>query len=299
MRQTAQVSPLTALPFLFLLPVAAAAAEPEAKPEGEPHVYKTVGDRKLTLYVTRPENWKPQDRRPAVVFFHGGGWVGGWPGQFTEHAGYLASRGLVAVQVEYRLLDRNSNDPPTVCVQDAKSAMRWVRGRAGELGVDPDRIASAGGSAGGHLAAAVGMIDALDDPQDDLEVSAKSNAMLLFNPVFDNGPGGWGHQRVGQRYREFSPLHNVSEDDPPAVVFLGSADNLIPVETARRFERAMEEAGNRCETHIYEGQPHGFFNHGKGGNRWYYETVTAADRFLASLGWLSGPPTLQKPKTIE
>ena len=202
---------------------------------------------------------------------------------------------MVAVQVQYRLLDRKSNAPPTVCVHDAKSAMRWVRSHADTLGIDPDRIASAGGSAGGHLAAFVGMVDGGDDPQDDKKVSAKSNAMVLFNPVFDNGPEGWGQQRVGDRYREFSPAHNVSKDDPPAIVFLGSADKLIPVKTAERFKAAMEEAGNQCEVMIFEGKPHGFFNYGRDGNKPYYETVIAMDRFLADLGWLSGPPTLKKP----
>ena len=283
---------LMALFLLFHFPIVSGAA----KPEGEPHIYKTVGDRKLSLYITKPTNWKSEDQRPAIVFFHGGGWVGGAPGQFTEHSKYLASRGMVCVQVEYRLLDRKSSDPPTVCVQDAKSAMRWVRARAKTLGIDPNRIASAGGSAGGHLAAFVGMVEGLDDANDNLTISAKSNALVLFNPVFDNGPEGWGHQRVGTRYKEFSPAHNVSPGDPPAIVFLGSKDNLIPVETVQQFEEAMEKAGNRCETCIYEGQPHGFFNHGRDGNRWYLETLTAADKFLASLGWLSGPPTLEKPQ---
>ena len=289
------VSWLGSVLSLLVLPILATAA----KPEGEQHTYKTVSDRKLSLYITRPADWSPQDQRPAIVFFHGGGWVGGAPGQFTEHSKYLASRGMVAVQVEYRLLDRKSADPPIVCIQDAKSALRWVRGRAKTLGVDPNRIASAGGSAGGHLAAFVGLAEGLDDPQDDLTISAKSNAMVLFNPVFDNGPEGWGHQRVGKRYKEFSPLHNIGLDDPPAVVFLGSADKLIPVETAQKFEKGMQKAGIRCEMHIYEGQPHGFFNHGRDGNRWYYETLTAADKFLASLGWISGPPTLEKPKAVE
>lgn len=136
-------------------------------PSGEEYTYKTVGKRALKLYVTRPAGWKASDSRPAIVFFHGGGWVGGAPGQFTEHAKYFASRGMVAVQVQYRLLDRKRADPPTTCVQDAKSAMRWVRSHAEKLGVDPNRIASAGGSAGGHLAAFVGMVDGMDDPQDD------------------------------------------------------------------------------------------------------------------------------------
>ena len=272
------------------------AAEPAGGPAGESHVYKTVGDRKLKLYVTKPEDWNAADRRPAIVFFHGGGWVGGKPGQFTEHAKYFATRGLVAVQVEYRLLDKENQDPPTVCVRDAKSAMRWVRGRAEMLGIDPNRIASAGGSAGGHLAAFVGTVNGQDDPEDDLKISAKSNAMVLFNPVFDNGPGGWGHARVGERYKEFSPLHNITADDPPAIVFLGSADKLIPVKTAHDFEKKLKDAGQKCVVKIFEGQPHGFFNYGRSGNKYYYETVTAADRFLAKLGWLKGEPTLAKPQ---
>ncbi|WP_240928124.1 alpha/beta hydrolase [Thalassoroseus pseudoceratinae] len=268
-----------------------------AKPVGKRHIYRVVDDRELSLYVTKPDGWKRSDQRPAVVFFHGGGWVGGAPGQFTEHSKYFASRGMVAIQVQYRLLDRKSNDPPTICIEDARAAMIWVRNRADELGIDPQRIASAGGSAGGHLAAFVGMVDHAQDTSAKTVVSSKSNAMLLFNPVFDNGPDGWGQKRVGQRYQEFSPMHNITADDPPAIVFLGSADKLIPVKTVEKFQDEMEKAGNRCEIHIYKNQPHGFFNHGRDGNRWYYETVMASDRFLESLGWLSGEPTLEKPKS--
>ncbi len=285
---------LAAFVGLLIAIPAFAAPKKRALPD-ESHVYKKVGNRELRLYVTRPEGWKADDRRPALVFFHGGGWVGGAPGQFTQHAAYFASRGMVAVQVEYRLLDRGGNDPPTVCVHDARSAMRWVRGRAGELGIDPERIASAGGSAGGHLAAHVGMVEGLDDPEDDRSVSAKSDAMVLFNPVFDNGPEGWGTKRVGARYREFSPAHNISRDDPPAMVFLGTEDKLIPVHAVERFQKAMRDAGVRCEAEFYEGQPHGFFNYGRSANKYYYQTVKAADAFLVSLGWLEGPPAIEPP----
>ena len=270
-------------------------ATARAEPPGTTHVYKTIGDLALRLYVTKPEDWKEADKRPAIVFFHGGAWVSGQPGQFNEHSKYLASRGMVAFQVQYRLLDRNKKDPPTVCVNDAKSAMRWVRSRAQEFGIDPDRIASAGGSAGGHLAAFVGMVEGMDDPQDDKTVSAKSNAMVLFNPVFNNGPTGWGHQRVGDDYKKYSPFHNVTADDPPAIVFLGSDDKLLPVKTARDFEAAMKKVKVDCESIIFDGKGHGFFNHGREGNQPYFETVIAMDKFLASLGWLDGTPTLKKP----
>lgn len=287
------------MPFRFLIAtlflLSAVAGLSGAPPVGDKIIYKKVDGHELALYVTRPVERKSAGNRPAIVFFHGGGWTGGAPGQFTEHSQYFASRGLVCVQVQYRLLDRKNSDPPVICVRDAKSAMRWVRSNARKLGIDPDRIASAGGSAGGHLAAFVGMVEGNDDPADDLAVSPKSNAMLLFNPVFDNGPGGWGAKRVGDRFREFSPFHNVSKDDPPAIVFLGSKDTLIPVKTAHDFQSSMEAAGVDCEVMIFEGMTHGFFNHGRHGGKPYYETVTACDRMLARLGWLQGKPTLKKP----
>jgi acetyl esterase len=261
-------------------------AKQKKEPTGTPHVYKKVDGRELRLYVYQPGGKKPESPLPAVVFFHGGGWVGGGPAQFVQHCEFLAKRGMVAVEADYRHLDKSRKEPPMICVNDAKSAMRWVRSHAAELGIDPNRIASAGGSAGGHLAAFVGMVEGNDDPQDDKSVSPKSNAMVLFNPVFDNGPGGWGTERVGNRYPEFSPAHNVTKDDPPAIVFLGSADKLIPVKTLETFKANMEKAGVRCETRVYEGQPHGFFNYNGGKNKFYHETVKEMDAFLVSLGWL-------------
>lgn len=272
----------------LLLPSAQA-----AEPVGEKFIYKTVDGKELAIYVTRPKSWTAKDTHPAILFFHGGGWTGGSPGQFTEHSKYFASRGLVCFQAQYRLLNKKKSDPPTVCIRDARSAMRWVRSRAAEFGIDPDRIASAGGSAGGHLAATLGTIDQHDEPGEDTSVSTRSNAMVLFNPVFDNGPGEWGAKRVGDRFKEFSPAHNVTAQTPPTIVFLGDSDKLIPVSTLRKFEAKMKDAGVRSESIIFKGQPHGFFNHGKNNNEPYTRTVIAADRFLASLGWLSGEPTLE------
>ena len=135
------------------------------------------------------------------------------------------------------------------------------------------------------------MVDVLDDPSDDKKISAKSNAMLLFNPVLDNGPGGFGAKTIGDRYPEFSPAHNISKDDPPAILFLGSEDKLIPVATLRNFESKMQAAGIKCALHVYDGQGHGFFN--VKNPKYHHLTVIESDRFLASLGWLKGPPTLR------
>ena len=103
-------------------------------------------------------------------------------------------------------------------------------------GIEPNRIAVGGGSAGGHIAAATGDIEELNEKGEDTTVSAKPNAMLLFNPVYDNGPGGYGYKKFGDRYAEISPMHNIKPGTPPTIVFLGTADKLIPVKTAKQSQ---------------------------------------------------------------
>ncbi len=165
-------------------PATSEAAVPAELQQAEIFTYKTVADVSLPLYVFKAEGCQASDHRPAIVFYFGGGWRSGSPTQFATHAQYLASRGMVAICVEYRVQSRHGVNVAQ-CVADAKSAMRWVRSHAGELGIDPQRIASAGGSAGGHLAAAVALLPGHDDPQDDTSVSCVPDAMVLFNPAVD------------------------------------------------------------------------------------------------------------------
>lgn len=256
-------------------------------------LYKTAGDVKLQLHIFNPANHKATDKTPAIVFFFGGGWVSGLPSQFYPHCGYFASRGMVAISAEYRVKNRDGTTPYE-CVKDGKSAIRWVRAHASELGIDPNRIAAGGGSAGGHVAAATGTLKKFDEPSEDQSVSSKPNALVLFNPVFDNGPGGYGHDRVQEQWQDFSPMHNIDKGTPPTVVFLGTQDKLVPVSTGEKYRDLMMQAGVRCDLHLYEGQPHGFFNYRDGKKTCYYQTVIEADKFLASLGFLEGPPTLQE-----
>lgn len=277
--------------IVAVLFVAAAQAADANASLGESRVYKKVGERDLHLYLVKPDGWKSSDRRPGLVLFHGGSWTGGTPALLKPQADYFASRGMVCLLAEYRLLNSKSNAPPTVCVQDAKSAMRWARSHAGELGLDPQRLGAGGGSAGGHLAAFTGLVNGLDDPADDLSVSPRPAALVLFNPVFNNGPGQWGHNRVGEGFKEFSPAHNITSNAPPAIIFLGREDRLITVKTVEEFRTGMEQAGVRCEARYYAGVGHTFFN------REPHRTLTLieADKFLAWLGWLKGPPTLSPP----
>lgn len=253
-----------------------------------------INERELSLYIVKPKDWKKEDSRPAAVFFHGGGWVRGKPTQFNYHSRYLASRGMVCIQVQYRLMTKNDRNPLS-CVHDARSAMRWVRSRAAELGIDPNRIASGGGSAGGHLAAHIGMVEGLDDPKDDLSVAVKSNAMLLFNPVLDNGPNGYGYKKLGKEYLKYSPFHNITKDDPPSIFFLGNKDKLIPVKMAEDYKAKMDALKILCDVVVFKDMPHSFFNYSKYEHVPYYHTILEMDRFLKKLGWLDGEPTLKVP----
>lgn len=278
---------------LFLLLAAAGAATARGDETAAPapsgpvaRIYKEVDGRGLTVLIDRPPGWQASDQRPAVIFFFGGGFVQGSPEQFRPQSEYLASRGLIGFRVEYRLLARDDRGPPTICVQDAKSVLRWVRAHAAELGVDPARIAAAGGSAGGYLAAMTGLVEGLDDPQDDLRISPRPQALILFNPLVNLGPGQTAHARVGDDYRAFSPAHHVTAAAPPTIIFLGTKDNLIPVSVIEEFAAAMQAAGARCEAIFTPGAPHGFFNRDPHRTR----TLIATDRFLISLGWLQGEP---------
>lgn len=287
---------------LFLLlalgsPAAASAATVELPGTASAiETYKTASETDLKIYIFNPEGHRPSDKRPAIVFFFGGGWNGGTPAQFEKHSRYLASRGMVAMCADYRVKSRQGTTP-FECVADGKSAIRWARANASRLGIDPDRIAAGGGSAGGHVAAATGIVPGLDDPADDPAVSSKANALVLFNPVYDNGPGGYGYERVAPRHEEISPAHNIAKGCPPAIVFLGTEDKLIPVATAESFKAKMEAVGARCDLHLYEGQPHGFFNDSKG-ETFFLDTIRKMDAFLAGLGYLEGEPDEAKMKAL-
>ena len=274
----------------FVLPLAASAQL--VKLDGAKAIqYKQVEDTKLFLHVFNPKDHKASDRRPAIVFFFGGGWSGGTPKQFEPHCTYLASRGMVAITAEYRVKSRNKTTP-FECVKDGKSAIRWVRANAAKLGVDPKRVAAGGGSAGGHVAAATGNCPGLEEEGENLKVSSKPDVLVLFNPVYDNSSKGYGHNRVKPRWKEISPMHNIRKGAPPTIVFLGTKDKLIPVSTAQEYEKRLVAVGSRSELHLYEGATHGFFNKSKGDA--YPDTVIKMDDFLNSLGWLKGEPTIKK-----
>jgi acetyl esterase/lipase len=260
--------------------------------------YKAVGDVKLNLYLYEPEGQEAEagDKRPAIVFFFGGGWTGGSPGQFEQHCKYLASRGMVAITADYRVASRH-NVKAVSCVADAKSAIRYVRQNAAKLGIDPARIAAGGGSAGGHLAACTGVLSGFDEPAEDAKTSSVPNALALFNPAVVLAPAAGIRpleeskitslaDRMGVEPQKLSPYHNVRKGAPPTIIFHGQADTTVPYATAELFAKAMTDAGNQCRLVGYEGQTHGFFNQGRSGGEYYEKTLAELDQFLVGLGYL-------------
>jgi acetyl esterase/lipase len=290
-----------ALAALLLCGVAAAAAAPAEETKAsaagteniKQFVYKRTPQGDLKIYVHLPPDWKAADKRPAIVFFFGGGWTGGTTEQFRPQATYLATRGLVTARADYRVKSRHGTTPRE-CVEDAKSAVRWLRQKAGDLGIDPARVIAAGGSAGGHLAACTALVEGLDAKDEDAAVSSKPNALVLFNPVLDlvglaEAAGKAATPDNQTVARQISPILYVKKDTVPMILFYGTADRFAA--QGRAMLAKSKEVGNRVELYVAEGLPHGFFNKPP----WTEITARQADAFLASLGYLKGEPTIQPP----
>ena len=266
----------------------------------KPFVYKTVGETELRLHIFTPAGRKAGARSPAVVFFYGGGFIFGDIRRFQTQATHLALRGIVTVLVDYRVKCRHGS---TILdsIADAKSGMRWVRGHADELGVDSSRIAAAGSSAGGHLAAATALVPGFDDPADE-KIDPRPNALILYTPGLDTGsPAARARMALLQgkamadRGREFSPSEHLKRGLPPTIIFQGTADVLTPIEGAREFCRRAEALQSQCELVSYPGAPHGFTeiwlgledpSLGLKTEEWAEDTMRRMDAFLNKLGWL-------------
>ncbi|HEY3372438.1 MAG TPA: alpha/beta hydrolase, partial [Prolixibacteraceae bacterium] len=226
-------------------------------------VYKTIDSLKLTIDIFYTDQSFERENNTAIVFFHGGGWAYGTPSEFFTTCERYARLGIVTFSVNYRLSIENGVTPhktisPIESLMDAKSAMRWVREKAQKFHLDSNKIVAAGQSAGGHLALSTAMIEQYNEKSDDLGVSCRPDALLLFSACV-NPVEAWCDRLLADRRNQIwsiSPAHHVRKGLPPMIEFHGSDDEQVPKWTVQYFESAMEKEGNYFELHLYEGRKH-------------------------------------------
>ncbi len=226
-------------------------------------VYKTIDTFRLKVDVFYTDETLKKENNTAIVFFHGGGWAYGSPQEFFTTCERYARMGIVAISVDYRLSADQGVIPsrkisPIECVMDARSAMRWVRENAGKLHIDRNKIVASGQSAGGQLALSTAMIDDYNEKSDNMDISPRPDALLLFSACV-NTVEGWCDLLLGDRRNKIwsiSPTHNMKPGLPPMIEFHGLDDEQVPKWTVQYFETEMKKLGNYFELHTYEGRKH-------------------------------------------
>ena len=240
-------------------PVVAAPQESRPLLSGaETFCYREGAPERMQLFVFKPVGWSERDRRPALVFFFGGGWTHGTPERAAAWAKYAASIGLVGIVPDYRTKERFDTSP-LEAVADGRAALHWVEEHATELGVARHLIIVGGTSSGGHVAlwTALGSTPPGSVPRE--APTAKPAALILFSAVSDTSVAtGYTPFRFGENSTALSPLHQLDARMPPVLAFHGNADRTVPCRQAVALRDKLTAEGNLCELVIVPGGDHEF-----------------------------------------
>lgn len=202
--------------------------------------------QKLDLYL--PEN-PASEKLPVVCWIHGGGWKNGDKANARKVTGYPADGKYAAASIGYRL-SGEAQWPSQI--EDCKAAIGFLKTNAEKYGLDPDRIAVWGSSAGGHLVSMLGVDDEVQvkcvvdyyGPTELLAMNRHGSTMDHDSP---NSPEslliGGAIQENQEKARDASPLHHVTDNDSPVLLVHGTEDPLVPYQQSVVFEKALEEAG--------------------------------------------------------
>lgn len=256
-----------------------AALSAEGKKRGyKEFVYKKTPQGELRIYFALPADWAPKDKRPALIFFSGGGWSGTNVFSCAKVAEHFAKLGVVVGLADYRVR-KHHGVKLDKCAEDARSTVRWLRANCKDLGVDPGRVIAGGGSAGGHIAACTAISDAPNSDTDDLKVSCIPNGLLLYYPVAslvdDRRANGFKQMLGGELALALSPARHVTKSWPPTVLFSGTAD--IELANGILLHNKAKEAGVNIEMYVIEGGGHGVVNTESRDSGW---RECAADFFM-------------------
>jgi len=236
----------------------AAETTPVSLPGAETFVYREGTPDPMRLHVVKPKDWKASDKRPALIWFFGGGWTKGSPERSISWARNAAKLGMVGIAPDYRTKNR-FNTSPLEAVADGRAALRWVEDHAAELGIDPNRIVVCGGSAGGHVAlwTAIEATPPGSDPNEAPKI--KPVALVLQCPVSDTSVlKGYTPKRFGENAEALSPVSRLDAKMPPTLLFHGDADKTVPYEQSVALNKKLVELGNEVEFITVPGGSHGF-----------------------------------------
>jgi acetyl esterase len=250
---------------------------------GEPDqilTYKEVEGIALQAHIFNPEGTSDARGSAALVFLHGGGLRQGSPAQGYEFAERFSAEGLAVVSIQYRLLGTNAETLDQL-VADGKSAIRWLRENSDELGIDPDRIAMMGHSAGASLTLTTSVVPAFDEESENAEISSMPNAIVAWSPTITRSDDPENSiVAEGMLMEDLSPASYVREGLPTALFIHGDLDPIASPEAAVKFEARYRAAGNESSFLMIEGADH-FFRPPEHRDQLM---VTISD-FLAGLGY--------------
>lgn len=253
----------------------AAAQEPTKKlppaPEGvtiEQNIDYLGSGRRETADLYLPAKRAREARSPAVVIIHGGGWTGGDKAAAREFniGTNLALNGYVGLSINYVLATKEKATWPQN-LHDCLTAVRWLRKNAERLQIDAHHIGVIGGSAGGHLAAMVGVLEEKDglDPRGPYsEFSCRVQcAVPMYGPMDltehrDISMLGKSREQAPELYRAASPVTYVRKNTPPMLILHGTADKTVDLKQSELFAAALKKVGAVHQLVIVEGAPHTF-----------------------------------------
>jgi acetyl esterase len=254
-------------------------------------IYKIATGAELRAYVWEPEAAKsPPYPKSVAAFFFSSGWDNGQVSQFAPHSVYFASRGMLTVAFEYRVHAKHGTGPREA-MADARSAMRWLRMNAVELGINPGKIVGVGGSGGAHAITSTAMLSGYDEPGEDTSIGPAPNALILFNPVLDTSKHGFGLDRfpTPADAKAANLIRAIKAGLPPMLIMHGTGDRVVPYGGSWEFAKKVSRKKNACRLIEFEGHGHGFFNFNLSFER-YEATLMAMDEFLVEIGFIEPDP---------